>query len=249
MANFFAFLGLVFEIAGTFIGAIHSILLQRRSKNKSLLPQKITLLKADLRVILKLYIQKLQDERQQAEELRRDEERRRMRQAEEPQVEKIVDNIDTLLSIVGGRFNVHSDSEDRKERLQRVETFIQEIQHHPLSSSQGFIIDAVMNVLHELSSVPSPDPKNKAPYRQSTYRTLDIVPSAMRPMFTFGIVPLISMAVGAAFLAISTILLAAASEVLASEVWIGCIGVLVVVMTLSLLPFRYARSLHPFPWV
>jgi len=174
-----------------------------------------------------------------------------MRQAEEPQVEKIATNTDTLLSIVGGRFNVHSDSEDRKERLQRVETFIQEIQHHPLSSSQGYIIDAVMNVLQELSSVPSPDPKNKAP--PYCHRTLDIVPSAMRPMFTFGIVPLISMAVGAAFLAISTtistILLAAASEVLASEVWIGCIGALIVVMTLSLLPFRYARSLHPFPWV
>jgi len=54
------------------------------------------------------------------------------------------------------------------------------------------------------------------------------------------------MAVGVAFLAISTILLAAASQVVANEVWISCTGVLLFVITLSLLPFRYACSLHPY---
>jgi len=159
-----------------------------------------------------------------------------------------------VVRILGGNFVIHnSQMEDRNERLERVETFIQEIQHHPLSSSQGYIIGAVRNILQELSpnseSVPSPAPKNNVPHRQSTQRTLDIVPPVVRPMFTFGNTPLISMAVGVAFLAISTILLAAASEVLASEVWISCIVALLSVMTLSLFPFMYAFSLHSFSWV
>jgi len=272
-ANFFAFLGLVFEIAGTFIGAIHSILIQRRSKNKSLLLQQITLFKADLKVILKWYAMQKLDERQRVKKLRGDEEGSSLRQGAEgphtsqperdekqPGWSTAMDESITNFYINGDFANIamnrtmlppqignNPDSEDRKERLQRVETFFQEIQHRPLSSSQEYIIDVVLNILHSLSLGPSPGLKN-VPRRQSTYRTLDIVPPVVRPMFTFGNIPLVSMAVGVAFLATSTILLAAASEVLASEVWISCMGALLLVMTLSLLPFRYA-SLHSFSWV
>jgi len=75
-ANLFAFLGLISEIAGTFLGALHSILLQKKNKDKNLFLQRVTLFKTDLKVILKWYTQKRLKE---AEKLIEDKERSGMR--------------------------------------------------------------------------------------------------------------------------------------------------------------------------
>lgn len=133
--------------------------------------------------------------------------------------------------------------DDRKERLQRVDSFFQEIQYYPLSSSQGNIIATVMNILHSLSMVPNPSTLENNIPRQTTQLILDAVPSVVRPIFIFGSIPLISMAIGVAFLTISTILLAAASQTVASEVWISCTAALIVVMALSLFPYMCVCSL------
>jgi hypothetical protein len=142
-ANLIAFLGLVSEIAGTFLGALHSILLQKRSKNKSLRLQRVTLFKADLRTILKWYTKKLLDEKQ--DEIADPEARTGPRSGGAAIMFSDVQR----LVIEGGTFNVvnntlpqpisdgPSDAEDRKERVQRVQTFFQDIQSNPLSSSQG----------------------------------------------------------------------------------------------------------------
>jgi len=194
-------------------------------------------------------------EGQQAEEQQAE----RRRAGGQPQGAPIFQGVRTI-HINGGVFQSNwmspqisetSDSEDRRERLQRVQIFFRDIQRNPLSSSQGYIIDAVMKILHELSLVPSPPaPQNnvRVAHRRSTQHILDIVPPVVLPMFTFGNMPLISMAIGAAFLATSTILLAAASQVVASEVWIGCTGVLLLVMALSLLPLGYTFCPLSFPW-
>jgi len=183
--------------------------------------------------------------------------RERRRTERQPQGVPMFQGVHTI-NISGGAFQTNwtspqisetSDSEDRRERLQRVQIFFRDIQRNPLSSSQGYIIDAVMKILHELSLVPSPPaPQNnvRVAHRRSTQHILDIVPPVVLPMFTFGNMPLISMAIGAAFLATSTILLAAASQVVASEVWIGCTGVLLLVMALSLLPLGYLYFLSSF---
>ena len=60
----------------------------------------------------------------------------------------------------------------------------------------------------------------------------------MRPVFAYGNVPLMSTAAGVTALAISTILLAVASELLRAEVWISCVLPLVGMVTLSFLPTR-----------
>jgi len=124
------------------------------------------------------------------------------------------------------------DWEDRKNRGKRVETFLHDMQYyrHPLGSSHLAIIRKILCELSPKSILPSPE---NALRRQSTL----IVPSAVRPIFTFGSIPMISMAVGVAFLTASAILLAAASQMLASEVWISCTGGLLFIIALSLLPF------------
>ena len=133
------------------------------------------------------------------------------------------------------------DMEDRGERLTRVTTFLQDVRNrrHPLGSSQ---LQMIGKILRELSvSSASSTPSLSALDHANVLSRQDTItfPHVVRPMFTFGNIPIISMAVGAVFLMMSTIFLAAGSE-LRSEVWISCTGVLLFVIVLSLLPFRYA---------
>jgi hypothetical protein len=248
-ANFFAFLGLILEIAGTFLGAIHSILLQRRSKGNTDSHNRITQFKADVKVILKWHAKKRSQNEHEQEPAST---RHRMGSLE------VFSNVQNV-SITGGSFMVTAPTvavsdnrDDYRERLQRVESLMNEIRHYPWSRSQGYIVNAIMKIVHELSP-PSQGPLQPQPivmYGASTEGDLKSVPAVVRRMFALGNIPLYSMAVGVVFLAISTILLAAASaNTVGSAVWVTCVGVLVGIMILSFLPLRYFPSLCHFVWL
>ena len=66
------------EIIGTFLGAIHSVLLQRKIRNDARMINAMTQCKADLKVILKYYVRKVKE---------REEEMRRQRESEARQRE------------------------------------------------------------------------------------------------------------------------------------------------------------------
>jgi len=241
-ANFFAFLGLILEISGTFLGAIHSILLQRRSKDNTNSHNRITQLKADVKVILKWHAKKRsQNEHEQEAALTRP----RMGSLE------VFSNVRSV-SITGGSFvvtaptvAVSDNRDDYMKRLQRVVSLMNEIRRYPWSLSQGYIVNAIMKIVHELSP-PSQGSLQPQPnvYGESTEGDLRSVPAVVRRMFALGNIPLYSMAVGVVFLAISTIFLAAASSnTVGSAVWVACVSVLIGIMVLSFLPLRYFPSL------
>ena len=242
-ANFFAFLGLILEISGTFLGAIHSILLQRRSKDNTDSHNRITQFKADVKVILKWHAKKCSQNEHEQEAAST---RQRMGSLE------VFSNVRSV-SITGGSFMVTAPTaavsdnrDDYRERLQRVESLMNEIRHYPWSRSQGYIVNAIMKIVHELSP-PSQDsfqPQPNVLYGGLTGGDLKSVPAVVRRMFALGNIPLYSMAVGVVFLAISTIFLAAASSnTVGSAVWVTCVSVLIGIMVLSFLPLRYFPSL------
>lgn len=70
------------EIIGTFLGAIHSVLLQRKIRNDARTINAMTQCKADLKVILKYYVRKVK-EREEEVRRQREEEARRQRGEEE----------------------------------------------------------------------------------------------------------------------------------------------------------------------
>ncbi len=144
---------------------------------------------------------------------------------------------------------VSDNRDDYRERLQRVRNLVDEIRHYPWSRSQGYILKAIMEIVHELSP-PSQGPLQPKPnvlYGAVTEVDLKPVPAVVRRMFALGNIPLYSMAVGVIFLATSTILLAAASSnTVGSAVWVTCISVLLGIMILSFLPLRYFPSLCHF---
>ena len=77
------------EIIGTFLGAIHSVLLQRKIRNDARTINAMTQCKADLKVILKYYVRKVKEReeemrRQREEEARQREEEERRQRGEEP---------------------------------------------------------------------------------------------------------------------------------------------------------------------
>jgi len=55
-ANFFAFVGLMLEIIGTFLGAMHSVFLQRKVKGFNRTVNNMIQCKVDLKIVLKLYV-------------------------------------------------------------------------------------------------------------------------------------------------------------------------------------------------
>lgn len=237
-ANLFAFLGLVLEIAGTFLGAFHSILLQKRVRNNTDSLNRITQFSADVKVILKWYRKKHSQDEQDAATARR-----RMGSME------VFSNIQNV-SISGASFVVSSPTdpmndsrEDYKERLQRVESLLNQMHLYPFSRSQTYIVDAIMKIVHDLA-LPSQNPPSKhvTLHRASMDVNLKSFPAVVRPMFAYGNIPLYSMAIGVAFLAASTVLLSvASSDRIGSRVWEICLAVLLGVLVFSFLPLRYFR--------
>ena len=84
----------MFEIIGTFLGAIHSVLLQRKIRNDARTINAMTQCKADLKVILKYYVRKVKEreeevQRQREKEARQREEEARRQRGEEERIQPV----------------------------------------------------------------------------------------------------------------------------------------------------------------
>lgn len=233
-ANFFAFLGLILEITGTFLGAIHTLFLQRKIEDGARVVVSMTQCQADLKIIAKVVQRK-------EEEARREKEGLLPLGESNPSACFFPNSVD--LRILGGEFTINQsinhtpvvgDIDDFEDRAENVKSILEgmELRYKSLAPPQ------IINKMLELIGKVHPATPTIPPFRKDTVITIvDIMP-VMRPVFAYGNVPLMSMAAGVAGLAISTILLAVASELLKAEVWISCIGALVGVMALSFLPTR-----------
>jgi len=160
----------------------------------------------------------------------------------------------------GGSFNYYSptldpsvteDIEDQQERFERLQSTIQEIRR--LSNGQLGVVGLIEKILDKAGDklqinrrgvgVDSPSPGHlvRMPTQPFDVQALHPGPynaGPMPPIFRFGNIPVLSMASGVVCLAISTILLSAATKDLGSEVWISSTLVLAMVMISSVFPFR-----------
>ena len=151
--------------------------------------------------------------------------------------------------IQGGTFintNYIGEAEDHQERRKRLEVFLDDTRRRNLSRARLNTIEAISEILKQLSleekSFPESlsQPINVKLVRAPTQVAINLdVPSAMQYAFTFGNMPLASMGTGVVCLAISTILLTAASKSLQSEVWITCCIVVAGGTLLSFVPSRF----------
>ena len=147
------------------------------------------------------------------------------------------------LHILGGEFTINQsinhtpvvgDINDYEDRAENVKSVLEGMELRYKSLAPPHIINKILELIGKVHPAAPTIP----PVRQDTVITIvDLMP-VMRPVFAYGNVPLMSMASGVAALAISTILLAVASELLRAEVWISCVAALVGVMALSFLPTR-----------
>ena len=144
--------------------------------------------------------------------------------------------------ILDGRFTIDQsiqtpvvgDIDDYQDRAENVKSVLEGMELRYKSLAPPHIINKILELIGKVHPAAPTIP----PVRKDTVITIvDIMP-VMRPVFAYGNIPLMSMAAGVAALAISTILLAMASELLKAEVWITCVGALVGVMALSFLPTR-----------
>ena len=150
------------------------------------------------------------------------------------------------------------DDDDRRQRLQTLTDFIQDARQQGwYNESKGKVLRLIETILDEVwkrtpkygaSSPPDsslsihvPMPISRGPTHPDPPQDLHIGRFTMViwMILTHGNIPLASMACGVVCLAVSTILLSATAKELRQETWIGSVGVLIVVMGLSLLPFRY----------
>ena len=150
--------------------------------------------------------------------------------------------------------NVYIDeAEDHQERRKRLEVFLDDTRRRNLSRARLNTIEAISEILKQLSleeksfpdSLSQPNLNNVKLVRAPTQVAINLdVPSAMQYAFTFGNIPLASMGTGVVCLAISTILLTAASKSLQSEVWITCCIVVAGGTLLSFVPSRFPCFFH-----
>jgi hypothetical protein len=153
------------------------------------------------------------------------------------------------------------DVEDRRERLQTLTDFIQDAyQREWYNERKGKVLRLLEAILDEvwkrtpkqgLLSPPSPSSMSNhvppthiarvptEPDRHQHDLHEGHFAMVIRPIITYGNIPLASMACGVVCLAVATILLSLTAKELRKETWIGSVGVLVVVMGLSVLPLRF----------
>jgi hypothetical protein len=150
------------------------------------------------------------------------------------------------------------DVEDRRERLQTLTDFIQDAyQRDWYSQRKGKVLRLIEAILdevwkrtpkHGVSSPPSPSSMSnhvppthiaRVPTEPDRHQHQGHFAMVIRPIMTYGNIPLASMACGVVCLAVATILLSLTAKELRKETWIGLVGVLIVVMGLSVLPLRF----------
>jgi uncharacterized membrane protein YvlD (DUF360 family) len=239
LANFFAFLGLILEITGTFLGAIHTLFLQRKIKKGAHVVISMIQCQADLKIVTKAV-------------QRQEEESRRREQLEQGQLEPpngggyaaffpssnrvSVENCQFTINQSINQTPVVQDINDHEDRAQNVRSILEgmELRYKSLAPPQ------LINKILEFIDKVHPAGPTIQPVRQDTVITIVDITPIMRPVFAYGNIPLMSMAAGVAALAISTILFSVASELLKAEVWISCVAALVGVMIFSFLPTRLA---------
>ena len=237
-ANFFAFLGLILEITGTFLGAIHTLFLQTKIEKGTRVIVSMTQCQADLKIIVKFLQRKKEELRQQG-------------QQEEQQFYGVEGNytgsffpLASDIIIYNGNFisqpvtqtSVVENINDYEERAKNVQSVLEGMELRYKSLAPPYIINKILELIGKVH----PAGPRILPLRRDTVITIVDITPVMRPVVAYGNMPLMSMAAGVASLAISTILLAGASELLKAEVWISCAGALIGVMALSLLPTRLA---------
>jgi len=131
--------------------------------------------------------------------------------------------------------------DDYEDRAHSVKLVLEGMELRYKSLAPPHIINKILELIGKVH--PAGLTTDIPPVRQDTVITLVDITPVIRPMFAYGNVPLMSMAAGVATLAISTILLTVASELIKTEVWISCVGALVGVMTLSFLPSSWILKL------
>jgi hypothetical protein len=234
-ANFFAFFGLILEITGTFLGAIHTLFLQRKIEDGARVVVSMTQCQADLKIIAKVVQRKEEESRR---------ERNGQLHSEHHYASFFPGSND--VQIIGGEFTINQsinhtpvvgDINDYEDRAENVKSVLEGMELRYKSLAPPHIINKILELIGKVYPDALTIPP-LGPVRKDTVITIvDLMP-VMRPVFAYGNIPLMSMASGVAALAISTILLAMASDLLRAEVWISCVAALVGVMTLSFLPTR-----------
>jgi len=171
------------------------------------------------------------------------------------------------IAIHGGTFHMDNGNildqsikesiEDQKERFERLQSTMQEIRR--LDNSQLGVVGLIENILEKAgdqlnlnvrfvndSARDSPSPGlarvPTQPFNVNALHPGSYNAGPMPPIFKFGNIPVLSMASGVVCLALSTILLSAATKDLGPEVWISSTLVLAMVVVLSLFPFRLVSS-------
>lgn len=130
------------------------------------------------------------------------------------------------------------DVNDQQDRARSVKEVLDRIKPRHEDLAPPRLIEKIYELLDKASPTTSPAPTTHRQLRRGTYMSIINEPSQFeRPVFIYRNTPLMSMGAGVVFLAISTILLAAAQ--VNTEAWIGCIGVCVGVVAISFLPMRF----------
>ena len=250
----------------TFLGAPHTLLLQRKVAYVSNITNNLAETKADLKIVIKA-IQRQEFERANLAQPQQFPPAQNSVSASEseagPDSEKVLDSEHHTLKsgrsdetgaegffshaknilITGGTFNNIVDSikelDDLEERAINVRNILNGMDSYHQDLAPPHLIDKIHELLGKVLAT-----KKGANMisRQDTLLTIGQVKPAVRFMVTYGNIPSISMAAGVACLALSTILVAAGlqSVVLGPEVWITCLLTVVGIVTLSFLPARSA---------
>ena len=241
VANFIAFLGLVLEISGTFLGALHMLLLQRKVAYVLNITNNLAETKGDLKIVIKAI------QRQELEQANQAQSRRSPpSQSRDTGTEGGIFSHATNFLISGGTFTQMNhivdsitEPDDLEERAMSIRNILDGMDSYHQNIAPPLLIDKI----HELvGKVLATKKGANTILRHNTVLTIGQVKPAVRFMVTYGNIPSISMAGGVACLALSTILLAAGSQsdFLGPEVWITCLLTMVGVVTLSFLPTRSA---------
>ena len=245
VANFIAFLGLVLEISGTFLGALHMLLLQRKVAYVTNITNNLAETKGDLKIVIKA-IQRQEPASEQASLAQP--RRSPPAQSRDTDAKGGFFSYAKNVTISGGVFNQMqmnhivdsiTEPDDLEERAMNIRNIMDGMDSYHQNLAPPLLIDKI----HELvGKVLATKRGVNIILHHNTVLTIGQVKPAVRFMVTYGNIPSISMAGGVACLALSTILLAAGSQsdVLGPEVWIACLLTMMGVVTLSFLPTRSA---------